>query len=753
MIALSGFLFGLNTLDTKAQAAPGCTTYNGHIYCRGFRSTDPQGSSCNAACSARGYTCPVGDNMLRSVFQIATVARALGLLGSTESYGSAANPGWYSPYIRTTLSSGAKMIYYDSGWNQICTHAPGTNWSYERIKICRCQGSTVNYTLSVRKSGTGSGTVVSSPSGINCGTTCSASYSQGTTVTLTATPDSNSIFAGWSGACTDTKDCTVTMDSDKSVTANFGPSEITFTLTGTITGSSFDKSAVRVSAPGHSPLSYRDSFTRDYPAGTIINLTVVPDTGSVFAGWSGACTGTKDCTVTMNSDKSVVATINNTLPECTTYNGYTYCRSFKSDEVQGSSCQAACSQRGLICQTGDNMFRSSRDILTVATDLGIFTSAEYCRRISSVSTYVQRAYNTGSRLLYENHQWYQDCNFAQNPNDSDWKYINICRCRSVLTGRIGGTGYGMVNVNPPNLNYSGNFTRTYDGNPAVTLTATAAAGSVFAGWSGCDSVSGTDSRICTINMNKNRTVTATFNKSLGVECTRYGPNQYLYCRGFKSTDPQGSSCNAACSARGYSCPVGDNMIRSTTQILELAQTFGLWSHGEPYSFYAHSSYSSPYVRKDIYSGAKIFYFDSNWYQSCTHAPGTDWRYERIKICRCQDTLPERYTLSVRSFPDTGVPITSNTGHSDTTDYNKSVSAKTSVSLTASSPHMFGGEYYAFSSWTGCVSSKNQTISFSMPSSNITCTANYEKMNIMQYMGNQLASITKIVADLIEQLKR
>ena len=60
------------------------------------------------------------------------------------------------------------------------------------------------YTLTVTKTGGGSGQVTSTPPGINCGTTCSHSYAAGTLVTLTATPAKNSTFTGWSGACTGT---------------------------------------------------------------------------------------------------------------------------------------------------------------------------------------------------------------------------------------------------------------------------------------------------------------------------------------------------------------------------------------------------------------------------------------------------------------------------------------------------------------------------------------------------------------------
>ena len=76
-------------------------------------------------------------------------------------------------------------------------------------------------TLSVAKAGSGSGTVTSSPGGISCGAACSATYKDGTLVTLTTKPASGSQFTGWSGACMGTGTCKVTMNADKRVTATF----------------------------------------------------------------------------------------------------------------------------------------------------------------------------------------------------------------------------------------------------------------------------------------------------------------------------------------------------------------------------------------------------------------------------------------------------------------------------------------------------------------------------------------------------
>jgi hypothetical protein len=76
-------------------------------------------------------------------------------------------------------------------------------------------------TLTVVKAGTGSGTVMSVGTGINCGADCSEEYAYGTDVTLNATATTGSTFTGWSGACTGTGSCVLDMTAAKTVTATF----------------------------------------------------------------------------------------------------------------------------------------------------------------------------------------------------------------------------------------------------------------------------------------------------------------------------------------------------------------------------------------------------------------------------------------------------------------------------------------------------------------------------------------------------
>lgn len=79
--------------------------------------------------------------------------------------------------------------------------------------------------LTLTKSGTGSGTITSNPVGLDCGAVCTPSFASNTSVALTATSSVGSTFTGWSGACTGTGTCNVTMDAAKSVTATFNDNQ------------------------------------------------------------------------------------------------------------------------------------------------------------------------------------------------------------------------------------------------------------------------------------------------------------------------------------------------------------------------------------------------------------------------------------------------------------------------------------------------------------------------------------------------
>jgi hypothetical protein len=158
------------------------------------------------------------------------------------------------------------------------------------------------YTLTVTKAGAGSGTVTSSPAGINCGSDCSEIYNQGTLLTLTATPASGSTFGGWSGDA-DCLDGIVNMDTAKVCTATFNFEGVENTLT--VVKSGIGNGTVTSVPPGISCGSICQS---NFTIGTDVTLTASVDAGSVFTGWSsGGCSGTGPCTITLNSDTTIAA--------------------------------------------------------------------------------------------------------------------------------------------------------------------------------------------------------------------------------------------------------------------------------------------------------------------------------------------------------------------------------------------------------------------------------------------------------------
>jgi hypothetical protein len=172
------------------------------------------------------------------------------------------------------------------------------------------------YALSVEKSGTGTGTVTSSPAGIDCGTDCSESYMDGTQVTLTPSANSDSLFVGWSGD-TDCSDGTVTMDAARSCTATFDLKPY-YTLSVTKIGSGTGNVYSNLGA-----ISCGSVCSDSYMAGTVVTLTHAADADSFFVAWSGAA----DCfdgTVAMTNPVSCTATFNGRIAVTSPNGGQTW---------------------------------------------------------------------------------------------------------------------------------------------------------------------------------------------------------------------------------------------------------------------------------------------------------------------------------------------------------------------------------------------------------------------------------------------
>lgn len=173
-------------------------------------------------------------------------------------------------------------------------------------------GPPVQFQLNVTKSGTGAGTITSTPPGINCGATCSVNFNSGTLVTLTPAPTAGSTFTNWSGACTGSGACVVTMSQARTVNAVFTvqPFAVTVTKAGNGTGT------VTSNVGG---INCGATCSASYASGTVVTLTATAGAGQNFTGWSGGgCSGTGTCVVTVSAAVSVTATFTDTTPPDTT---------------------------------------------------------------------------------------------------------------------------------------------------------------------------------------------------------------------------------------------------------------------------------------------------------------------------------------------------------------------------------------------------------------------------------------------------
>lgn len=391
-----------------------------------------------------------------------------------------------------SLSATPAAGSYFTGWSGDCSGTGVCNVTMDAARYVTATFSS--YTLTISKAGSGSGTVTSDPAGINCGADCTENYSPGTLVTLTAVPAVGSYFTGWSGDCSGTGACLVTMDDPRSVTATFMTYALTVSRTGTGTGTvTSDPLGIDCGA----------DCTETYPKDTIVTLTAAPSPTATFTGWAGACSGVGTCVVTMDASKSVTAEF--TL--------ITYALNVTKDGSGGGTVRSTPS--GVDCgPTCSYVF----PINTVVT-LSAWSWTSTFTGWSGACT------GTGPCIV---------------TMDAIKDVTATFTIKSFpLTVSKAGTGTGTVTSTPPGIDCGSDCSETYVINTSVTLSAVVLPGSTFTGWSGACTGTGT----CILSMTAAKSVTATFNLiTYTLDVLKTGTGS-----GTVTSDPVGIACGLDCT--------------------------------------------------------------------------------------------------------------------------------------------------------------------------------------------------------------
>jgi len=260
----------------------------------------------------------------------------------------------FAPSTAVTLTATPNANSAFTSWSGAGCSGTGTC----AVTLTKNQAVTATFTAvsaNVAVTIVGTGTVTSSPAGISCPGTCTGTFAIGTQVTLTATPGTNFLFGGWSGACSGTSTCMLTVNSDLAVTASFVEPTLSVTVAGSGTVSS---SPAGINCP--------TTCTATFPAGTKVTLTSKAASNSAFTGWTGGgCTGTAACTITLNSNQAVTAAFGSF--------------SLSASALSPSSVTAGGSATSTVTLTPNGGFFNVASVSLSCTVAPVVTSAPTCK--------------------------------------------------------------------------------------------------------------------------------------------------------------------------------------------------------------------------------------------------------------------------------------------------------------------------------------------------------------------------------------
>lgn len=242
-----------------------------------------------------------------STLSVTNTSRGSGLIVSAPSGISCGGGQESCDYVYTlgkqvTLSASPFATSTFLGFTGACTTTEAQcSITMDADKAVTGSFDQTGFLLTVNR--TGRGRVTSAPGGINCGSACSAPFEENTTIELTASPDNGAVFGGWTGACTGTqRTCMVTITADTEVGARFMSPQNTLTV-------SKEGSGAGTVSSMPDGIDCGPTCGASFDTGTEVTLHAEAGAGATFTGWSGdVCTGTADCTITIDQDRAVTAT-------------------------------------------------------------------------------------------------------------------------------------------------------------------------------------------------------------------------------------------------------------------------------------------------------------------------------------------------------------------------------------------------------------------------------------------------------------
>jgi uncharacterized repeat protein (TIGR02543 family) len=263
-------------------------------------ASQPNGRTCFVAANAAGtvgaaavddvvVTCTRADHQL-------TAAPSPAGAAALSCGGAPCQPTYPDTTVPMEITYSANPGYTFDHWSGDCAGTGGCSVTMDQDRSVTATFTVNSYTLS-------RGTDPLDAGSVSCvGASCQASYPHGTEVELTATPAQEYEFDHWSGDCTGSGACSVTMDTARAVTAHF--TLRSFLLT---TGVNLEGAGSVSCCAGPSCVPVPCEASHAYPHGTVVDVTWAVNEGFTFTAWSGDCSGDGTCTVTMDRDRSVTA--------------------------------------------------------------------------------------------------------------------------------------------------------------------------------------------------------------------------------------------------------------------------------------------------------------------------------------------------------------------------------------------------------------------------------------------------------------